>query len=90
MTFQQKPNEGSLFKNKKKKTSGHPDLNGDAKIICPACGAVTHFNLSAWRNTIKTGDLAGEKYYRQTFKPKDTFSEPVETAAEEEDDFPDL
>jgi hypothetical protein len=44
MTFEHKPNRGSLFRNEEKKTGKHPDSQGSALI------GGTEYYISAWRN----------------------------------------
>ena len=61
MSYEQKDNSGSLFKNDKKETDSHPVYKGSALI-----GGVDHW-MDAWINTSKSGD----KYMSLKFKPKD-------------------
>ncbi len=49
MTYVQKPNTGSLFKNQQKTTDQHPDYTGKAVVNGQ------EFYLSAWINKSKTG-----------------------------------
>ena len=60
MTFQHKPNRGSLFRNKKKEKQDQPDYRGDALIDG------TEYWISAWLNEGPKG-----KYFSFSFQPKD-------------------
>jgi uncharacterized protein (DUF736 family) len=67
MAYGQKPNTGSLFKNDRKETDGHPDYKGSALI-----DGLGEYWLDAWINTAKDGS----KYMSLKLKPKDA-REPV-------------
>jgi uncharacterized protein (DUF736 family) len=54
--FQQKDNQGSLFKNTKRKNDQHPLYRGSALI-----GGQEYW-ISAWINEVRSGEKAGEKY----------------------------
>jgi len=61
-TFEQKDNEGALFKEEDKKSDRHPDMTGKGLI------AGTEYRIAAWSNTSK----AGKKYLKVTFSlPQD-------------------
>lgn len=59
--YQQKDNEGVLFKNDKKETDSHPDYKGSAMIDG------TEYWFSGWINTSK----AGAKYMKTSYSPKE-------------------
>lgn len=69
MTYEVKPNTGSLFKNDRKESDSHPDYKGSAVI-----GGVEGW-LDAWINT----SANGVKYMSLKFKPKDA---PQQTASQ--------
>lgn len=61
MSYEQKDNSGSIFKNDRKETDKHPDSTGSALI-----GGVEYW-VSAWRKTPE-----GKKvYWSLAFTPKD-------------------
>ena len=60
MSYQHKPNRGSLFRNDRKEKESHPDYKGDAVI-----DGVDYW-LSAWVNEGKKG-----KYFSFSFQKKD-------------------
>ena len=60
MSFEQRDNSGSLFKNKKKTEEKHPNLTGQAKI-----DGVDYW-LSGWTKETKDGD----KWVSLSFKKK--------------------
>lgn len=62
MSYEQKPNTGSLFKNDRKETDSHPDYKGSALV-----DGLGECWLDAWVNTAKDGS----KYMSLKFKPKD-------------------
>lgn len=53
------PNSGTLFKNDKKTTDKHPDLNGSCEVDGKK------FYVSAW---LKEGKNSGKKFYSLSFK----------------------
>ena len=67
MSYQHKPDSGSLFRNDKKESDKHPDYKGDALIDG------REFWLSAWINEGKNG-----KYMSVKFNEKQAAHEPVE------------
>ena len=71
MAFDQKPNSGALFKNDRRETENHPNANGTATVVCPHCDREGRFWLSAWTNTIRSGDKQGDRYQSIKFKPQD-------------------
>ena len=60
MAFEQKPNSGSLFKNKDKTEDTQPDYNGSFNI-----DGVEYW-INAWVRDSKTG----QKYFSLSVKPK--------------------
>lgn len=61
MTFEHKPNRGSLFRNDKKEKDTHPDSQGSALI-----GGVEYW-ISAWRNA----EPGKKVYWSLSFQEKD-------------------
>jgi hypothetical protein len=62
MAYEMKQNTGSLFKNDKGGNPNRPDYTGN----CLVNGKV--MRISAWINTIKTGEKAGGKYMQLNFQ----------------------
>jgi hypothetical protein len=60
VTFEQKPNGGSLFRNKSKKDAKSPEYGGSAVVNG------VEYKISAWVN--ETGN--GERYMRLSFSEK--------------------
>ena len=81
MTFQHKPNTGSLFKNDKRETETDRHAQGTALV-----GGVEYW-VSAWTNT-KDG---GEKWQNLKFSQKDEnkAANPAKQEAEPQEDFDD-
>ncbi len=61
MTYQQRDNAGSLFKNTEKESDKHPDYNGSANV-----DGVEYF-MDAWINEAESG----RKYMSFRFKKKE-------------------
>jgi hypothetical protein len=61
MSYEQKDNSGSLFKNSRKEKDTHPDYSGSVKI-----DGVEYWQ-SAWLNKDKNGNT----YLKQEYKRKD-------------------
>lgn len=59
MTYEQRDNSGSLFKNDRKEQDNHPDYTGSCKI------QGREYYISAW---VKEG--RGKKFFSFSFKPK--------------------
>ena len=66
MSYQQKPNSGSLFKNERKQKDTHPNATGTALIECPCCKAVVSYFVDAWTKEGSKG-----KFQSLKFKPKE-------------------
>jgi hypothetical protein len=64
--YQQKPNSGTVFKAKCRKSDSHPSGEGSGVLHCPSCHSEVEFWISSWRNTTKSG----EPYQKLSFKPK--------------------
>lgn len=83
MAFAQKPNTGSLFINKDRKTDTHPNARGSALI-----GGVEYW-IDAWTNH---AEGTGEKYQSLKFKVKEakheTSAAPPIAEAGADDDVP--
>lgn len=82
MSFQQRDNSGSLFKNDRKQKPTHPDYTGSAMIDG------TEYDISAW---LKESKKNGKKFLSFAFKPRDQ-GYPRQKAKQEEpatDDFGD-
>jgi hypothetical protein len=78
MSYEQKPNTGSLFKNDKRESDSHPHATGSAVIDGVA------YWVSAW-----TKDKDGKKWQSLAFKPKDAKKAPEAArgvAAQDPDD----
>jgi hypothetical protein len=86
MSFEHKPNRGSIFRNERRETDSQPTHKGDGKVVCPECGVTFDVWISAWVNELKnkTG-----KYFSLAFDKKDA-PQPVEPPKEEDldDDIP--
>lgn len=85
MSFEHKPNTGSLFKNGYKTEEKHPDHQGACKIVCEECGHETELKMSAWINEMKDGV---SRYFGLVFskhQPKEQ-STPVGRGEEDFDD----
>ena len=84
MSYEVRPNTGSLFKNDNKATDSHPDYKGSGLIE-----GVGDVWLDAWINTAKDGS----KYMSLKFKPKEARQEApargyAPAAADLDDDVP--
>jgi len=84
MSYEQRDNSGSLFKNERKEKENHPDYKGACMV-----GGVEMW-MSAW---LKTG-ANGTKFMSFSFQPKDqqqpaTRQAPARQAPQAEPDFAD-
>lgn len=61
MTYEQRDNSGSLFRNNRKETDNHPDYTGQVMV------AGTSYWISAWLKTSQNGG----KFMSLAFKPKE-------------------
>lgn len=61
MAYEPRNNEGTLFRDKNRKSDKHPEFTGSAMVNGQ------EFWLSAWVNESKKD---GSKYFKLTFKPK--------------------
>jgi hypothetical protein len=65
MSYEQKDNSGSLWKNERKESDSHPNVTGSAVI-----DGVEYY-VDGWTNTVQNGAKAGQKYQSLKFKRKD-------------------
>ena len=87
MSFEHKPNRGSIFRNERRETDSQPTHKGDGKVVCTHCNQEFDVWISAWVNDLKnkTG-----KYFSLAFDKKDP-PQPVTPSAdtqELDDDIP--
>jgi hypothetical protein len=61
VSYEQRDNSGSLFKNDRKEQDNHPDYTGSCKI------QGREYYISAW---VKEGRNGGKKFFSFAFKPK--------------------
>jgi hypothetical protein len=61
MSYEQRDNSGSLFRNDRKEQENHPDHTGSAKI------GGREYYISAW---VKEGRNGGKRFFSLSFKPK--------------------
>lgn len=50
-----KPNVVVVFPNKFKKAESHPDMKGEAMIVCPHCNQEAHMEVVLWGKTGSSG-----------------------------------
>jgi len=70
MAYEQKPNSGSLFPNKRKEKESHPDLTGTLDVDGQ------QYWINAWSKTAKTN---GEEWLSISIRPKDAQGAPGKT-----------
>lgn len=61
MSYEQRDDSGSLFKNDRKEQDNHPDYTGSCKV------GGREYYISAW---VKEGRNGGKKFFSFSFKPK--------------------
>jgi len=74
MAYEPKPNTGSLFSNKEKKSPQSPDYQGDILIDASKLeivNGVAKIKIAGWKKTAASG-LVYLSLSVDTFKPKDT------------------
>lgn len=81
MTFQHKPDSGSIFKNDKKEKDSQPGGKGDALI-----GGVEYW-VSAWTNDGPKGKYQTLKFERKD-KQTNSTTHTSKLSAEEDDSLP--
>jgi len=82
MTEYDNTNKGTIVKNKRKKTSSHPEYSGSVNVDGK------EFWLSAW---VKTNGSTGEKFFSLALQPKDDQGEGSQDTlpmSNDEDDVP--
>jgi uncharacterized protein (DUF736 family) len=87
MSFEQRPNSGSLFKNDRKEKDTHPDYRGDALIDGKS------YWVSCWRKESAKGTkyfsvAFKEKEARQEERPKTLAEKSPQPAGDFDDDLP--
>jgi uncharacterized protein (DUF736 family) len=92
MAYEPKPNTGSLFANKEKKSPQSPDYQGDILVdvsTLEVVNGVAKIKLAGWKKTSAKG-LVYLSLSVDTFKPK-AAQEPrprAASVADEQDDIP--
>ena len=86
MAYEPKPNSGSLFENKTKQGTNHPDYRGDCLVSldCPHCGANVRqrLSLACWWNEART---TGQTYLSVKISEwRDSFKKAGKTEAARE------
>jgi hypothetical protein len=93
MAYQPKPNTGSLFANKEKKSPQSPDYQGDILIdlaTLEASKGVVKVRIAGWKKQSASG-LTYLSLAVDTFKPKSAQEQPrprAASVADEQDDIP--
>lgn len=72
MAYEQKPNSGALFPNKRKESEKHPDLTGTLDV------EGQQFWINAWSKTSKTN---GEEWLSISIRPKENQGAPKDYTA---------
>jgi hypothetical protein len=84
MAYEPKPNTGSLFTNKWKKSQGHPDLKGDIyldrallkELATSQTGSMIKVSIAGWNKIGSSGDFVSLKFSAPYVKP-DTKDEDI-------------
>lgn len=90
MSFEHKPNCGSLFQ-AQKNSERQPDRQGDAKIVCPSCGHSWISRIAGWMRSGKNGDWLSLSFSEQRQKEpaeKPAPNAPPPSDYEFDDDLP--
>jgi uncharacterized protein (DUF736 family) len=93
MAYEPKPNTGSLFANKEKKSPKSPDYQGDILIdlaTLEASKGVVKVRIAGWKKQSASG-MTYLSLAVDTFKPKTAQEQPRQRAAsvaDEQDDIP--
>ena len=91
MAYEPKPNTGSLFANKEKKSPQSPDYQGDILVdvsTLEVINGVAKVKLAGWKKTSAKG-LVYLSLSVDTFKPKAAQEQPRQrSVADEQDDIP--
>lgn len=69
MAYENKPDSGSLWPNKRKVTAKHPDMTGTLDV-----GGVQYW-INAWS---KTAPTSGQEWLSISIQPKDAQSQPAQ------------
>ena len=80
MAFEQRDNEGAIFRNQKKTKDTHPGMTGKAMI-----GGVMYW-VSAWTKERQNG----EKYITMSFKPVEAQQEKPKQMNKDQSGFDDF
>lgn len=83
MSYEPKPNTGSLFTNDRKTTDKHPDRSGNVVVVCPGCGVTTNYWLNGW---LKDG--ARGQFLSLSLKRKEPAARPAQQQQEPQDGPP--
>ena len=87
MAYQYKPNEISLFKNKRKTESSQPSMTGGGLISASELGigdGQAEVEVAAWTNIMKE---SGEKWLKLKFKVKEVQENEFSAGADDDDDL---
>ena len=64
-------NEFAVFENRNKRAENHPDLRGEASVVCPHCKKMIQLEMSCWAGV----SSSGSKYINGKFRLPDPNSE---------------
>lgn len=81
-------NSGALFVNDRKRGDKSPDFKGSADTVCPGCGEMHKFWMSAWKKKARNGS----GFLSMAFTPdetSDTGQSPKPEAKNDDFDFDD-